>query len=84
MTSNTPPEVLALAREIARPHMREEWDEICLGWWDHMPAIEAAIAAIMEVTERAAKSIENRGDCDVYPWGSCFADELRNWEHLKQ
>lgn len=46
-------------------------------------AYDAALAAIRETTERAAKSIENRGDCDVYPWGSYFADELRNNEHLK-
>lgn len=75
MTTNTPQEVLALAREIARPHMREEWDEICLGWWDHMPAIEAAIAAIMEVTERAAEYVKPRSILSTH--------DLRNWEHLR-
>lgn len=78
MTTNTPPEVLALAREIAA-----KYDRANLSGTIEDYAFEAAIAAIMEVTERAAKSIENRGDCDAYPWGSCFADELRNWEHLK-
>ena len=83
MTPNTTPEVFAIAREIGAKHHANKAHQYLDGSRDDYPDMRMIIDTIMEVTERAAKSIENRGDCDVYPWGSYFADELRNWEHLK-
>ena len=70
MTPNIPQEVMALAREIAD---RKYDSGARPGSWS--VARDAAIAAIMEVTERAAKMLDH-----AYP----VAEALRNWEHLKQ
>lgn len=66
MTNETPPEVLALARKVI--------DDIPAIDRDGDFALKISIAAIMEVTERAAKMLDH-----AYP----VAEALRNWEHLK-
>lgn len=75
MTPNIPPDVLALAREIAA-----KYDRANLSGTIEDYAFEAAIAAIMEVTERAARlSDEIMGVNQP----SVFGGALRNMEHLK-
>lgn len=55
MTPNIPQEVRALAREIASSfHIGSAYEQIKDGLWDSSPLVRCAIAAIMEVTERAA------------------------------
>ena len=82
MTDPTP-EMVAMARRIARPFMREEWDEIQLGWWDHMPAIEAALAAIIETSEMAAKlNDEYEAFIRLGSVGDA-ATALRAYDHIK-
>lgn len=84
-------EELALARKIAGQHMGQEWDEIVLGWWDHLHEIQIALAAIHETTELCARLVENpdrkgREWAKDSLWGNISTDlstALRTNAHLK-
>lgn len=76
MTPHIPQEVLALALACAEKAQAEHGHKGPTIW-----ALESAIAAIMEVTERA---IDRVMKCDFDDEGDFIVSALRNMEHLKQ
>lgn len=69
------PDQIARAREIARPFMREEWDEIFLGWWDHLPPIQSALAAIAATEAHVTERVE--ATANVEPVAQALLQEAR-------
>ena len=76
--TDTPPEVLAMARRIAAQIIPDGSEHDYLGSFDDNRSIaeDAAIQAILETTEAAAKCAFNTNASASYA--------LRNFDHIKE
>lgn len=94
MTTN--PEVLRLAREVARPFLRRQFSDfdeknLQAGYLDRSSIVQSAIAAIEKTTELAALWLKLTEPA-TQDWGSDVLIEqihlramyLSNYDHLRQ